>query len=73
MYIRDAFVLSMTRPVDILDLGKIAMVLILTFSFILFKISEDKALRLPIKNILVRVMARVIHCWKRRRYKSASL
>jgi len=43
-----------------------------TFSDNLLEMSAVRARREPTKDILIKVMARVIHCWNRSRYKSAS-
>ena len=43
-----------------------------TFSDILLEMSAVRARREPTKDIFINVMARVIHCWNRSRYKSAS-
>lgn len=43
-----------------------------TLSDIRLEMSDVSARRDPTKNILIKVIARVMHCWNRRRYTSAS-
>jgi len=55
------------RPRDSLNFRKLVSKWRCTFSDILLEMSAVRARREPTKDILIKVMARVIHCWNRSR------
>lgn len=74
-YTADAFEQLSRRPVISLSDGKEATDVsrIITFSDRRLETSAVSARKEPTKYILISVIARVMHCWNRRRYTSASL
>ena len=74
-YSADASEQSSRRPVISLSDGKelVNVFRIITFSDSRLETSAVRARKEPTKYILINVIARVIHCWNRRRYTSASL